>query len=435
MPGVRVIYTRKTDVFVELDERAAIANRNHADLFISVHCNAGAPAARGTESHYDGFDPRSPQSHILFSLYQSAYITNSLRLAQRIDRDFRQDVGRASRGVKQAGFIVLWKSTMPSVLVEAGFLTNPGEEDYLASRSGQKAIARELKVGLLAVVAIIALAIGFNFLKGSNVFSSEHKYYAVYPSVNGLNAGAIITLNGYKVGQVKDLTLQPENGNSVKVGLELDKNVQVGDSTVVRLTGSLLGSTSLSLKIGKNTKLYHGGETLLTSTAQSLSDIVQARANTTLDTVNSTLSHINGLLNKNTQTSIEGTLKGARQSTEALQQLIASNQANINAITRNLAELSRALNKSTGKLDRIASNFGCCLTRSRRRRTLYRNLSATAASSNSLIQDLQANPKRYVHFSVFGGGGKKETKTTTVKPSGAVSTQTTTQPAPAIVRP
>ncbi|MGI4832129.1 MAG: N-acetylmuramoyl-L-alanine amidase family protein [Janthinobacterium lividum] len=171
MPGVRVIYTRKTDVFIELDERAAIANRNHADLFISVHCNAGPRPTHGTEvwtmglhkstanlgvaqrensvilqekdyqSRYDGFDPRSPQSHILFSLFQSAYITNSLRLAQRIDQSFRTGVGRATRGVKQAGFLVLWKSTMPSVLVESGFLTNPTEENYLASRSGQKAIA------------------------------------------------------------------------------------------------------------------------------------------------------------------------------------------------------------------------------------------------------------------------------------------------------
>ncbi|RZK95737.1 MAG: N-acetylmuramoyl-L-alanine amidase [Hymenobacter sp.] len=171
MPGVKVIYTRKTDVFVELDERAAIANRHHADLFISVHCNAGPRGSHGTEvwtmglhkstanlgvaqrensvilqekdykSRYDGFDPRSPQSHILFSLFQSAYITNSLRLAQRIDRSFRTDVGRSTRGVKQAGFLVLWKSTMPSVLVEAGFLTNPKEEDYLATRTGQKGIA------------------------------------------------------------------------------------------------------------------------------------------------------------------------------------------------------------------------------------------------------------------------------------------------------
>ena len=134
MPDVKVIYTRKTDVFVELDERAAIANRNHADLFISIHCNAGPSQSHGTEvwtmglhkttanlgvaqrensvilqekdykTRYDGFDPSSPQSHILFSLFQSAYITNSLRFAQRVDRQLRTSVKRPSRGVKQAGF-------------------------------------------------------------------------------------------------------------------------------------------------------------------------------------------------------------------------------------------------------------------------------------------------------------------------------------------
>jgi N-acetylmuramoyl-L-alanine amidase len=173
MPDVRVIYTRKTDVFVKLDERAEIANRNHADLFISVHCNATAgTSSHGTEvwtmgphkteanlsvakrensvvlqegddyrARYGGFDPRSPQSHILFSLFQSAYVTNSLRLAQRIDRQFRTVVGRPSRGVKQAGFIVLWRSTMPAVLVEVGFLTNPTEEQFLNGRDGQMAMA------------------------------------------------------------------------------------------------------------------------------------------------------------------------------------------------------------------------------------------------------------------------------------------------------
>ena len=170
-PGVKVIYTRKTDVFIPLDERAAIANRHRADLFISVHCNAGPQGSHGTEvwtmglhkttanlgvaqrensvilqekdyqRRYNGFDPRSPQSHILFSLFQSAYITNSLRLAQRIDQQFRSRVGRSSRGVKQAGFIVLWKSTMPSVLVEAGFLTDRKEEKYLRDKGGQQAIA------------------------------------------------------------------------------------------------------------------------------------------------------------------------------------------------------------------------------------------------------------------------------------------------------
>ncbi len=171
LPDVKVIYTRKTDVFIELDERAAIANRNHADLFISIHCNAGPSQSHGTEvwtmglhkttanlgvaqrenavilqekdykARYDGFDPRSPQSHILFSLFQSAYITNSLRFAQRVDRQLRTSVNRPSRGVKQAGFLVLWKSTMPSVLIESGFLTNPDEERYLNEKANQSYMA------------------------------------------------------------------------------------------------------------------------------------------------------------------------------------------------------------------------------------------------------------------------------------------------------
>jgi N-acetylmuramoyl-L-alanine amidase len=171
MPGVKVVYTRKTDVFVELADRAGIANKHNADLFISVHCNAAAPGAYGTEvwtmgphktdanlsvakrenavilqednykERYNGFDPTSPQSHILFSLYQSAHIVNSIRFAQKVDKQFRTTVKRTSRGVKQAGFLVLWKSTMPSVLIESGFLTNRQEEAYLNDKTNQSYMA------------------------------------------------------------------------------------------------------------------------------------------------------------------------------------------------------------------------------------------------------------------------------------------------------
>jgi N-acetylmuramoyl-L-alanine amidase len=171
LPDVKVIYTRKTNNFVELIDRAGIANKNNADLFISIHCNAGPAAAYGTETYtmglhktegnlqvanrensvilkeenyqknYDGFDPRSPESHILMSLYQSAYMDNSLRFAQKVQYNFKNKVGRVSRGVKQAGFLVLWKSAMPSALIEVGFLTNPTEEKYLNDKSGQTYIA------------------------------------------------------------------------------------------------------------------------------------------------------------------------------------------------------------------------------------------------------------------------------------------------------
>nr|WP_245402637.1 N-acetylmuramoyl-L-alanine amidase [Pontibacter sp. E15-1] len=171
LPDVKVVYTRKTDNFVELIDRAGIANKNNADLFISIHLNAGPPTAYGTETYtmgiqksegnllvakrenavvlqednykenYNGFDPNSPQSHILFTLHQSAYIDNSLRFADKVESEFRSKVGRKSRGVKQAPFLVLWKSYMPSVLIECGFLTNPTEEKFLNDKAGQTYMA------------------------------------------------------------------------------------------------------------------------------------------------------------------------------------------------------------------------------------------------------------------------------------------------------
>jgi len=333
-------------------------------------------------------------------------------------------------------------------------------------------VSKEIKVGLLAVVALVALAVGFNFLRGSNLLSSDRTYYAVYPKVDGLNVGAPVILNGIKVGQVKNLELQPTDNNSIKASLELEKGITLGDSTKAGLSGSLLGSKTITLVLGRNSKEFHGGETLKTTTAVSITDIVQARATVLLDTVNSTLSHINGFLNKDAQTNIQGTLVGARQSTESLQRLIASNQANINEITRNLAHMSAALNKSTAKLDRIANNFtqlsdsiktapigpalrnlnstlveaqtslkGVSTALNDKKGSLgklindtllYNNLNATAASSNELISDMKANPKRYVHFSVFGGGKDKTKKETTKNPDGSVTTETkkvTTVPA------
>nr|WP_236018760.1 MlaD family protein [Hymenobacter sp. BT559] len=309
-------------------------------------------------------------------------------------------------------------------------------------------------------------------MRGSNLLSSDRTYYAIYPNVDGLNVGAPVILNGIKVGQVKNLELQPKDNNSIKASLELQKGVTLGDSTKAGLSGSLLGSKTITLMLGRNTKEYSGGETLRTTTAIGIADAFQAKALPVLDTVGATLAHINGFLNKDAQTNIQGTLLGARASTEALQRLIASNQANINEITRNLAHMSAALNKSTAKLDRIANNFtqlsdslksapvgpalrnlnttlveaqtslkGVSTALNDKKGSLgklindtllYNNLNATAASSNALIQDLQANPKRYVHFSVFGGGKDKTKKETTKSPDGSVTTETkkvTTAPA------
>ena len=173
LDDVEVIYTRQDDSFPSLNERANLANERHADLFISIHCNS-APynnTVYGTETYvmgldkternlevakrenevilmednykqnYDGFDPNSPESQILFTIYQNAYLEHSLMLAQNIETQFQTRVGRKSRGVKQAPFYVLWKTSMPSILVETGYLTNKNEENYLNDELGKTYIA------------------------------------------------------------------------------------------------------------------------------------------------------------------------------------------------------------------------------------------------------------------------------------------------------
>ena len=172
IPEVKVIYTRTTDVFVPLHERAEIANKNKADLFMSIHVdghqskqpfgtstyvmglhktqenlelakkeNAAILLEEDYTAKYEGFDPTSAESYIMFSFLQNTFLDQSLNYAAFVENEFQTRALRKSRGVKQAGFLVLWKTTMPSVLIETGYLTNPREEKYLSSSNGQDYIA------------------------------------------------------------------------------------------------------------------------------------------------------------------------------------------------------------------------------------------------------------------------------------------------------
>lgn len=173
VPGVEVIYTRSTDKFIELYQRAKIANKADADLFISIHANSvkNKSKVHGTETFvlgthkdasnlavakrenasilmekdylvsYSGFDPNKPETHIILSLIQSAYKEESTVFAGLVENQFESRAKRFSRGVKSAGFMVLHKTTMPSVLVETGFISNKKEALYLASEKGQNEIA------------------------------------------------------------------------------------------------------------------------------------------------------------------------------------------------------------------------------------------------------------------------------------------------------
>tara|TARA_B110000438_G_scaffold33802_2_gene33418 strand:+ start:6447 stop:7607 length:1161 start_codon:yes stop_codon:yes gene_type:complete len=171
-PDIKVIYTRKTDIFLELNERTELANNSSADLFISIHCDGftnSSPSGASVfvmgmsklkanmdvamrensaiymednyQQKYEGFDPKSQESYIVFSLMQNTFLNQSLKIAEEVEKEFSTRANRKSRGVKQAPFYVISRTNMPSILIECGFLTNPKEEDYLHSEIGQDYIA------------------------------------------------------------------------------------------------------------------------------------------------------------------------------------------------------------------------------------------------------------------------------------------------------
>ena len=177
---IKIIFTRETDIFIPLHERIGLANKKKADLFVSIHCNyVGNPKICGTETYvmglhraednlnvakrensailleseyevnYEGYDPNSPVGHILLSAIQNVFIDNSIDLASKVENQFINRKKTKSRGVKQAGFVVLRQATMPSILVETGFLSNAKEEKYLLSKTGQSEMASGIGKGVL----------------------------------------------------------------------------------------------------------------------------------------------------------------------------------------------------------------------------------------------------------------------------------------------
>jgi len=179
-PNIEVVYTRKSDVFIELQQRATIANKSKGSLFVSMHCNANKnQAASGNETYvmgitrnasnlevaksenevvtletdykikYDGFDPNSPESVIGISILQEEHLDQSIELAGRVQQFFTKKTNSKNRGVKQAGFLVLRQITMPRVLIEMGFVSNKEEGEFLNSESGQAKLAEAIAGAIL----------------------------------------------------------------------------------------------------------------------------------------------------------------------------------------------------------------------------------------------------------------------------------------------
>ena len=232
--NIEVIYTRKTDVFVDLVERGAIANRVKADAFVSIHCNAHSSQAKGSETwvlglhendknfkvaqaensailwednykeKYNNFDPNSPESTIGITFGQEDYLDLSLSLASYIQANLKKKLKRVNRGVKQSGFIVLHQTFMPSVLIETGFITNKKEALYLNSKKGQQDMANSIASAIEKYVAEARL----NYIETTVPVIASKNGYRVQIAVGSLP----VEVKSYNFRGLKNIVREKKNG-------------------------------------------------------------------------------------------------------------------------------------------------------------------------------------------------------------------------------
>jgi phospholipid/cholesterol/gamma-HCH transport system substrate-binding protein len=308
-------------------------------------------------------------------------------------------------------------------------------------------ISREVKVGLLALVAGAVLYIGFNFLKGVEFFSPVKRYYVVYTNIDGLSSSNPVILNGLNVGRVNSIQLLPESGYKIVVGLDVDDKLVLGDSTLAILSNSdLLGGKSILLKLGRNSKIKENGDTLTGITDKNLTQALAERAMPILSNLDSTVVKMNKVFGDELGNSIQKTLHNFEIASTDLRLTVAANKQNITTITSNLADLSESLKETQAALKplmahmtqfadslndlhlkRIVNNANAAMKNLNEitarinsgqgtmgalmnDKAAYDNMNKSIKDLDLLLLDLKANPKRYVHFSMFGGKEKAPKK-------------------------
>lgn len=314
-------------------------------------------------------------------------------------------------------------------------------------------LTKEVKVALLVLMAATMAIVGLSYLKGRSLLNTTNTYYVEYANTQGLNRGDRVVLSGVQVGVVQKQELIGEHKDKVRVSFDLDNNIEVPkDSYVILATSDLFGSRVLELRLGRNPTLAEDGSTLQDSVSTGLLEKVEGKMDPTLQRINKltdnlvditgqlkkimnredeqankTIGHVENTManlslltaelrgtvtriNQLSETAnrlmsdpnLAGTLKNTRQSTDSL----AATMAEIKRLTQRTQTLMGELNTLTGNLNSGQGTMGMLMKDPK----LYQNLNETTSSLNKLLEDLRQNPKRYVHFSVFGRKAKPVTE-------------------------
>ena len=250
-------------------------------------------------------------------------------------------------------------------------------------------MTKEVKIGLIGIAALAMLIFGINYLKGINMFQSANYYYVEYTNINGLAGSSPVFANGYKVGTVRNINYNYAKPGHVTVEVEVDKEMRIPKGSTGELVTEMLGTVKMNLLLNFNsTEYYQPGDTLPGKTNAGLMGAAEEKLvpqiEQMLPKMDSILHSLNKIL---ADPALGATLHNAEKLT-----------ANLDATTRQLNILMQRVQMLTEKLNRKDNSIGLLFNDP----TFYQNLSATTANAATLLEDLKAHPKRYVHFSLFG---------------------------------
>lgn len=310
----------------------------------------------------------------------------------------------------------------------------------------EKGRLKEIQIGIVSIAALAIFYFGVRFLRGTDFMATNNTYYLIYPSVQGLTEGSAVTLSGMNVGQVKKIELSANN-KDILITADIRKSIPLGDATIAELISTdLLGTKGIGLKLGINSRVFEAEDTLKTSIEVSMTDAIAKTAKPLVGRLDTTAGKVNSTLDEfsTTQKEIVLTLREYRKTAEQINGLLAENRSHMKEISGNLSKLSSALietEKTTRSLLTKMNGFADTLNRAQIGRmvqkatlatenlnqilarinkgegtlgklskndSLYRNLNGSSQALEKLLSDMKSNPKKYVHFSIFGRKQKPE---------------------------
>ena len=306
---------------------------------------------------------------------------------------------------------------------------------------------KELKIGFVAVLSIAILFIGVNYLKGLSILNAGRTFYAKYENIGGLKVGSSIFVNGYKIGMVSNIDLLANENKKLLVTVSIDKDFDIPKNTICKIVNQdLMGTKSVSLVLGNDTLFAKVGDTLISGMEGSLQDEVNAqilplkiKTEELIGSIDSVMKIITAVLNKDTRKNLSNSLQSldqtfvlmnqtmikvdqiVDQNDERISSIIKNLESNNNEITNilknfsdisddiaksNIKNLLTSLGEASKKINDSEGSLGMLIND----KDLYLNLERSSKELEALIKDIKENPKRYVSFSIIGGGSSYQEK-------------------------